>query len=186
MPARRAISSVEAPWRPSLGELLERGVEDLLAPLLLRSSVQRDDHGSEVSDDSQACQGRPATRSSSASVSRVWNGSASARSNTRSAPGEVALVAVGAEERAARRCRSAPRSPARAARRARGRGRRPGRRRPASRARRPRRRAGSSTGRSREALGVAGGDARARREQLVEAAEPAGCRPRRGCPRGGS
>ena len=86
MPARFAIVLGRRAVEPALGELLERRVEDLLAPLLGALPLRLYDHAADVSDYSLACQ-VPRHPSRSSSVSREWNGSASARSKARSAPG---------------------------------------------------------------------------------------------------
>ena len=87
---------------------------------------------------------------------------------------------------AARTCRSGTGSPARGARPSPRRGGRAGSTYACQPWRSPSSTPGSATGRSREALGVAGGDALAGGEQLLEPARPAGSRRRRGCPGAGS
>ena len=89
IPAARAMSSVEAPWRPFAANSVVRRLEHRRAPLVSRLShrvvivVSIHSHIL-LSSPAQANRASAsATRSNSASVSRRGEGSASARSNAR-------------------------------------------------------------------------------------------------------
>ena len=76
--------------QPTLGELEKCRVEDVLTSLVLRLPLGVNDHAGKLVTTHnyvKSARNAAATRSSSDSVSRVWNGSASALSNACFAPG---------------------------------------------------------------------------------------------------
>ncbi len=170
MPARRAMSSVDAPCSPCSANSTSAAsrISSRRSSFVLRSVtttiaarlVTTHNLVKCLGDDVEIVRRRGA----------CGTGSASARSKTRVAPGKGALVAVGAEP--VQRVRADLRLDALRAERPRGRGRDrpPARRRPASRARRRRSASGRSTGRSRSRSAYPAAIARALGEQLVEAA----------------